>query len=99
MSTQRSSTPTSSCQVPSTETSEIDRMITLSDRRKLLSNSPTAPILIYEVPANCVLDTGAETSLISYAFYREHLAGKVGKLDDVGSYINLIERQMAWKYQ
>ena len=37
----------------------------------------------------CVLDTGAETSLISLDFYSKHLAQNVGKLDDMGKFIRL----------
>ena len=68
---------------------DIDRMMTRDDCRKLLSSSPTAKICICGVPVACVLDTGAETSLISSKFYHDHLTSKVGALSEVGTYINL----------
>ena len=42
---------------------------------KLVAESPTAEIEICGVPVSCVLDTGAETSLIPSSFYHEHLTG------------------------
>lgn len=47
-------------------------------------------ILINGVPARCILDTGAETSMISSQFYHGHLAKVVGELDDVGGFFKLM---------
>ena len=59
-------------------------------RAKLIAKSPVADIVIGGVRASCVLDTGAETSLISYDFYKEHLADQVGGLGTVGTFITLV---------
>ena len=40
---------------------------------KLVAESPTAEMC--GVPVSCLLDTGAETSLIPSSFYHEHLTG------------------------
>ena len=65
-------------------------MFTEADRRKLFERSPTAEIIIGGVPAKCVIDTGAETSQISFEFYNKHLAKNVGKLGDVGGFFRLV---------
>lgn len=67
-----------------------DRVFTETDRNKLFASTPKATIIIGGVPAKCVLDTGAETSMISLDFYSKHLVNKVGKLDDVGTFIKLL---------
>ena len=57
---------------------------------KLVAESPTAEIEIGGVPVSCVLDTGAETSLIPSSFYHEHLTG-VGKgLQSVGTFVKIV---------
>ncbi len=66
------------------------RVFTKTDKEKLLANTPTATIIIGGVPAMCVLDAGAETSLISLDFYSKHLAKNVGKLEDMGKFIRLL---------
>ena len=48
--------------------------------QKLIARSPTASIEIGGIEAKCILDTGAETSLISSTFYHQCLAKKVGQL-------------------
>ena len=59
-------------------------------RNKLTAHSPTADIVIGGVKVSCILDTGAETSLISCEFYKEHLADKVNSLGTVGTFIRLV---------
>ena len=57
--------------------------------QKLVARSPTADIEIGGVPVRCVLDTGAETSLIPASFYHEHLTGMVKGLQSVGTFIKI----------
>ena len=57
---------------------------------KLVARSPTADIEISGVPLRCVLDTGAETSLIPASFYHEHLTGMVKGLQSVGTFIKIV---------
>ena len=59
-------------------------------REKLIASCPTAEIVVGGVTTNCILDSGAETSLITSTFYREHLANKVGGLRPVGKFIRLM---------
>ena len=68
----------------------IDMVISASERRKLLASCPSASILVAGARADCVLDTGAVTSLVSAEFYREHLAKKLGNLDEVGGFVRLV---------
>ena len=58
-------------------------------RNMLIACSPTASITIGGVVANCILDTGAETSLICSSFYDSQLAGKTNCLGTVGTFIRL----------
>ena len=58
--------------------------------QKLVARSPTADIEIGGVPVRCVLDTGAETSLIPASFYHEHLTGMVKGLQSVGTFIKIV---------
>ena len=57
---------------------------------KLVTKSPTAEIEIGGVPVVCVLDTGAETSLIPSSFYYEHLTGLVKGLQSVGTFLKIV---------
>ena len=57
---------------------------------KLVAKSPTAEIEIGGVPVVCVLDTGAETSLIPSSFYYEHLTGLVKGLQSVGTFLKIV---------
>ena len=57
---------------------------------KLVARSPTAEIEIGGVPVGCVLDTGAETSLMPSSFYHEHLTGMVGGLRNVGTFMKIV---------
>lgn len=82
--------PSNACKEPVSTPIEIDRLITIEDRNKLLANSPTATIWLHGVPVESVLDTGAETSLISSDFYYSQLAEKVGNLDQVGTFVRLM---------
>ena len=43
---------------------------------KLVSKSPKVTIKLFETPALCLLDTGAETSLISETYFQKFLAHK-----------------------
>ena len=49
-----------------------------------------ADIEIGGVSVRCVLDTGAETSLIPASFYHEHLTGMVKGLQSVGTFIKIV---------
>ena len=44
-------------------------------KRDLIRNCPTATVELNGIPVNCLLDTGAETSLLSYDFYLKHFHG------------------------
>ena len=44
----------------------------------LTENSPVTTVKICGIPLGCILDTGAETSLIPASFYEKHLKEKVG---------------------
>ena len=68
----------------------IDRSCTEKQlREKLISSSPTAEIVMGGVTTKCILDSGAETSLITWSFYEKHLVNKVGSLRPVGKFIRL----------
>ena len=56
---------------------------------KLIGTCPTAEINIAGFNVSCVLDTGAETSLITESFYRECLEGKTG-IETLDSFINIV---------
>ena len=58
-------------------------------RRELLARSPTAKICIGDKVVDCILDTGAETSLLTSKFYHQHLERVEEKLGDIGTFINL----------
>ena len=55
-----------------------------------MAESPTAEIEICGVPVSCVLDTGAETSLIPSSFYHEHLTGVAKGLQSVGTFLKIV---------
>ena len=59
-------------------------------RDKLVAPSPTAIIKVAGIEVSCVLDTGAETSLIPSSFYYQFLADKIDKPSNVGRLINLV---------
>ena len=59
-------------------------------RRRLLSKSPTANVIVNGIPTKCLLDTGAEASLLSAQFYREHIVGTKEQLQPVGTLIKLM---------
>ena len=56
---------------------------------KLVRTSPRAQVELAGVPVSVVLDTGAETSLISAAFYRSKLAAHVTGVEPVGTYLRV----------
>ena len=71
--------------------SGIDRSYTEKQlREKLIASCPTAEIVLGDVTTQCILDSGAETSLITSSFYKEHLANRVGSLRPVGKFIRLM---------
>ena len=43
----------------------------------IVARCPTTVIMIAGLPVSCVLDTGAETSLISEQFFKQHLEHRV----------------------
>ena len=55
-----------------------------------MARIPAADIEIGGVSVRCVLDTGAETSLIPASFYHEHLTGMVKGLQSVGTFIKIV---------
>ena len=67
-----------------------DRVLTKEDRCKVVARSPTGRALIGGVLANCILDTGAEASVMSSSFYHERLAPKGNELGEVGTLIRLL---------
>lgn len=56
---------------------------------KLVKGSPRAEVTLAGIPVECVLDTGAETSLISAVFYREHLEGVMSGVKPLGTYLRV----------
>ena len=56
---------------------------------QLVHESPRAEIKLAGVPVTCVLDTGAETSLISGSFFRKNLAQKVSGVKPVGTFLKV----------
>ena len=56
---------------------------------KLVKESPRAEVKLAGVPAMCILDTGAETSLMSATFYQEHLADKMTGMKPLGTYLEV----------
>ena len=48
----------------------------------LVAESPTATIMIAGEEANCILDTGAEASLMPQRYYETHLLNKIGPLEE-----------------
>ena len=59
-------------------------------RTKFVGKSPTTKLNIAGVELGCVLDTGAETSLIPASVYHEVLQGKIGELGEVGTFISVV---------
>ena len=69
----------------------VDQVVSKGELfQKLVARSPTADIEIGGVPVRCVLDTGADTSLIPASFYHEHLTGMVNGLQSVGTFIKIV---------
>ena len=54
---------------------------------RLVRGSPMAHVTLAGVPVLCVLDTGAETSLINASFYRKHLSPKISGLNKANRYL------------
>ena len=70
------------------ESVDIDKVNATIFRKQLLAPSPTAQICIGGKMVNCILDMGAENSLISSGFYHQQIKQSVGNLGD-GAFINL----------
>ena len=68
---------------------ENNRVSSRKLRDELLAPCPTTEINIGGKNAHCIIDTGAETSLITSQFYHRHLKCSVGKLGDASAFINL----------
>ena len=54
---------------------------------KLVKGSLAKASILAGVQTMCVLDTRADTSLISSSFYRENLADKMGRVKPIGTYL------------
>ena len=68
--------PVVACGVPSIVVDEVSGKPPSGNMLdKLVGASPTAEIEINGIPVGCVLDTGAEPSLLPSSFYRQHLHG------------------------
>ena len=63
--------------------------VTNDSTPKLFGQCPTAEILIAGCPVQCILDTGAETSLVTYEFYQTRLRNLV-KHPDHGHFIKVV---------
>ena len=83
---------TNRCDIVESESTDVhaNAVLTENERHKVLADSPTCQILVCGVPVNCVLDTGAETSLMSSEFYRNNLLEKAGELSQVGKFVRLV---------
>ena len=85
---------TNTCDRPIMESKPTDKhakaVLTENERPRVLANSPTCQIMICGVSVTCVLDTGAETSLMSSEFYRNNLLERAGQLGQVGKFIRLV---------
>ena len=57
---------------------------------QLVAQSPTATITIGGVATDCILDTGAEASLIPARYYKEELESAIGHLDGNGSGVKVV---------
>ena len=56
---------------------------------RLVQKSPKAEVTLAGVPVTCILDTGAETSLVSHSFYKDHLADKMSGIRPLGTYLQV----------
>ena len=78
-------------------------MLASSDRissetfEHLVGECPSATVQIGTVDVNCVLDTGAETSLLSFSFFQEHLRGIVNDIETSGTFIRVYGAN-DWKF-
>ena len=57
---------------------------------KLIKESPKAVVSLAGVSVECILDTGAETSLISLSFFHDHLAEKLSTVNPVKSCVQIV---------
>ena len=64
--------------------------VTSENMERLMGECPTAMVSIAGVPVECILDTGAETSLISDKFYFEQLESKTGGMDAEGRFVTVV---------
>ena len=80
--------PVVACGVPSIVVDEVSGKPPSGNiLDKLVGASPTAEIEINGVPVGCVLDTGAEASLLPSSFYHQHLRGG---LTTVGTFMKVV---------
>ncbi len=56
---------------------------------KLVKTSPVVKVMFGNTGVSCVLDTGAETSLILASFYNQHLKKTLGDPQTVGTYLQV----------
>ena len=77
-----------------TSLSALEAMFTASrasdDLERIMGKCPTAEVLLAGLPVNCILDTGAETSLVSYEFFSDRLEERIDNFDLVGQFVNVV---------
>ena len=71
-------------------TGGMDEAVEQRWRAKLLAKSPTVRLKIAGVELGCVLDTGAETSLIPASVYHKELIDRMGEMGEVGRLISVV---------
>ena len=70
--------------------SEIDSSLSADDiLSKLVKTSPMVKVMFGKTRVNCVVDTGAETSLISASFYDQHLKRSLGDPQTISTYLRV----------
>ena len=80
----------SACNVEDSPQLSTDGIMTEEVRHKVIASSPTGTITVCGEPVSCILDTGAETSLMSSSLYHSKLAHKAGALGDIGKFVRLV---------
>ncbi len=56
---------------------------------RLVKKSPEARVTLAGVPVTCIIDTGAETSLMSFSFFNEYLSREMEGPKPIGTYIRV----------
>ena len=59
-------------------------------RQRLLAKSPTGKIRVNGLPTECLIDTGAEASLLTAEFYNRYLAKQGEILRPIGTLLRLV---------